>query len=107
MTKKQKNLRSRILGALVLYISLAALDRLLLPPNAPALLRLALYLPPYFLVGWDVLRKAWHNLRHAQAFDESLLMAVATIAAFAIGEYPEATAVMVFYQLGELFQSLA
>ena len=107
MTKKQKNLRTRILGALALYIVLAALDRFFLPPSSPALLRLALYLPPYFLVGWDVLRKAWHNLCHAQAFDESLLMAVATIAAFAIGEYPEATAVMLFYQLGELFQNLA
>ena len=107
MTAKQELMRSRIIAAVMLYAAVFAIDRLLLPANTPTVARLALYVIPYLVVGYDVLKKAWANLSHGQAFDESFLMAVATIAAFAIGEYPEATAVMLFYQVGELFQSVA
>ena len=107
MTAKQELMRSRIIAAIMLYAAVFAIDRLLLPANTPTVARLALYVIPYLVVGYDVLKKAWANLSHGQAFDESFLMAVATIAAFAIGEYPEATAVMLFYQVGELFQSVA
>ena len=107
MTAKQELMRSRIIAALALFAAVFALDRFVLPESIPALARLALYAVPYLVIGYDVLKKAWINLSHGQAFDESFLMAVATIAAFAIGEYPEATAVMLFYQVGELFQSVA
>jgi len=104
MTAKQRKMRARILAALALFAAAFAADRAL-APAAPA--RLALYLIPYLVIGYDVLKKAGVNLLHAQAFDECLLMTIATAAAFAIGEYPEATAVMLFYQVGELFQSVA
>ena len=107
MTAKQELMRSRIFAALALYAAVFAIDRFVLPGSVPAAARLGLYFIPYLVIGYDVLKKAWINLIHAQAFDESFLMAVATIAAFAIGEYPEATAVMLFYQVGELFQSVA
>ena len=107
MTAKQELMRTRIFAALALYAAVFAVDRFVLPESAPVIARLALYVIPYLVVGYDVLKKAWTNLIHGQAFDESFLMAVATIAAFAIGEYPEATAVMLFYQVGELFQSVA
>ena len=107
MTAKQELMRTRIFAALALYAAVFAVDRFVLPADTPVLARLALYVIPYLVVGYDVLKKAWANLIHGQAFDESFLMAVATIAAFAIGEYPEATAVMLFYQVGELFQSVA
>ena len=107
MTAKQEWMRSRIFAALALYAAVFAIDRFVLPPSIPTAARLALYVIPYLVIGYDVLKKAWVNLIHGQAFDESFLMAVATIAAFAIGEYPEATAVMLFYQVGELFQSVA
>ncbi|MBR3559968.1 MAG: cadmium-translocating P-type ATPase [Oscillospiraceae bacterium] len=107
MTSKQKKMRTRILVTIVLYAAVFAFDRLLLPDWLPAIARLPLYIVPYWLIGWDVLRKAWTNIRHGQVFDECFLMAVATIAAFLIGEYAEATAVMLFYQIGELFQGVA
>lgn len=107
MTAKQELMRARILAAVLLYTAVFAADRFVLPESTPLYTRLALYAIPYLAVGCDVLKKAAVNLIHAQAFDESFLMAVATIAAFAIGEYPEATAVMLFYQIGELFQSVA
>ncbi len=107
MTAKQELMRARIYAAILLYAAVFAVERTLLPQSTPDAARLALYVLPYLVVGYDVLKKAWANLIHGQAFDESFLMAVATIAAFAIGEYPEATAVMLFYQVGELFQSVA
>ncbi len=104
MTNKQKKTRARILAALALLAAALVWDR----AAAPGVwVRLALYAAPYLVVGYDVVGRAWVNLRHAQAFDESLLMTVATVAAFAIGEYPEAAAVMLFYQIGELFQGVA
>ncbi len=107
MTAKQEWMRSRILAALLLYAAVFAIDRFLLPAGVPTAARLALYVLPYLVIGYDVLKKAWSNLMQGQAFDENFLMTVATIAAFAVGEYPEATAVMLFYQVGELFQSVA
>ena len=107
MTDKQKKMRTRILVVLALYAAVFVFDRFLLPDWLPEIARLPLYIAPYLLIGWDVLRKAWTNIRHGQAFDECFLMAVATIAAFLIGEYAEATAVMLFYQIGELFQGVA
>ncbi len=107
MTAKQELMRSRIIAALALYAAVFAVDRFLLPESVPTAARLALYVIPYLVIGYDVLKKAWSNLIHGQAFDESFLMTVATVSAFAIGEYPEATAVMLFYQVGELFQSVA
>ena len=64
-----------------------------------------MYLIPYFVIGWDVLWKAVRNISHGQVFDENFLMSIATIGAFCVGEYPEGVAVMLFYQVGELFQS--
>lgn len=69
--------------------------------------RLLLYLIPYAVIGWDVLWRAVKNIRNGQVFDENFLMSIATIGAFGCGEYPEAVAVMLFYQVGELFQSVA
>lgn len=100
MTRKQKKTLWRILGAGVLFAILFAV-----PVQGP--LRLGLYLIPYALVGWDVLWKALRNMKNGQVFDENFLMSVATIGAMAVGEYPEGVAVMLFYQVGELFQSVA
>lgn len=69
--------------------------------------RLCAFLVPYAVIGWDVLWRAARNISHGQVFDENFLMALATLGAFCIGEYPEAVFVMLFYQVGELFQSYA
>ncbi len=100
MTKKQKRALARILLAAALLVLLA-----FLPVTGAA--RFALYMAPYLLVGWDVLSKALHGIRNGQVFDENFLMAVATVGAIALGDYVEGTAVMLFYQIGELFQSYA
>ena len=102
MSKKQKNILIRIIAAGILLIIAA-----LLPLEEKSLLRLIAFLVPYGIIGWDVLWKAVRNIRNGQVFDENFLMAVATIGALAVKEYPEATAVMLFYQIGELFQSVA
>ena len=106
MTRRQSKTLRRILAAAVLYALLFFL------PAEDALpggrwLRAALYLVPYAIVGWDVLWKALRNIRAGQVFDENFLMGVATLGAFGAGEYPEAVAVMLFYQVGELFQGVA
>lgn len=102
MSKKQKNILIRIIAAGILLIIAA-----LLPLEEKSLLRLAAFLVPYGIIGWDVLWKAIRNIKNGQVFDENFLMAVATVGALAVKEYPEATAVMLFYQIGELFQSVA
>ena len=101
MTKKQKKMLYRILAALALVLVLK-----LLPP-LPMAAELLLYCIPYLVVGWDVLRKALLGIKNRQAFDECFLMAVATVGAFALGDYVEGCAVIIFYQIGELFQSVA
>ena len=106
MTKKQKKTRRRILTALVLFLALELAEHLA-PDALPGLAWPVLYLIPYGIIGWDVLWRAIRNIKNGQVFDENFLMAVATVGAFGCGEYPEAVAVMLFYQVGELFQSVA
>ncbi len=105
MTKKQKKSLQQILIALALVILLKLLFRVL--PALPTPVELLLYLIPYFVVGKDVLRKAIKGVKNRQPFDECFLMAVATVGAFALGDYVEGCAVILFYQIGELFQSVA
>ena len=105
MTRKQKKMLVRIAVSAVLLIA-----AVLVPYQG--LWRFALFLPAYFVIGWDVLWKAARNIAHGQVFDENFLMALATVGAFCTGffgqgEYPEAVFVMLFYQVGELFQSYA
>ena len=100
MNKKQKKLLTRILIALPLVAVLHFVP-------VSGLLQLLLYLVPYFIVGHDILRKALKGIQNHQVFDENFLMAVATVGAMALGEYAEGCAVMLFYQIGELFQSYA
>lgn len=101
MTKKQKKNLYRIISALVFYIAL----RIINVENP--YLDFFLYLIPYLIVGYDVLKGAIHGILNKQVFDENFLMAVATVGAMGLGDYPEAVAVMLFYQIGELFQSYA
>ena len=105
MTKKQKKSLQQILIALALVILLKLLLSVL--PALPTPVELLLYLIPYFVVGKDVLRKAIKGVKNRQPFDECFLMAVATVGAFALGDYVEGCAVILFYQIGELFQSVA
>ena len=106
MTKKQKKTQRRILTALVLFLALELAEHLA-PDALPGLAWPVLYLIPYGIIGWDVLWRAIRNIKNGQVFDENFLMSVATVGAFGCGEYPEAVAVMLFYQVGELFQSVA
>ena len=101
MNKKQKKNLYRIIAALVLVLILKLL------PQFPTPVELLLYCIPYLVVGWDVLRKALLGIKNRQPFDECFLMAVATVGAFALGDYMEGCAVIIFYQIGELFQSVA
>ena len=101
MNKKQKKNLYRIVAALVLVLILKLL------PQFPTPVELLLYCIPYLVVGWDVLRKALLGIKNRQPFDECFLMAVATVGAFALGDYVEGCAVIIFYQIGELFQSVA
>ena len=104
MKKKHKKLLARILVALALFGGVFAAEKLTALPNY---IYLILYLIPYFIAGYDVLLKSARNILHGRIFDECFLMTVATVGALIIGEYPESVFVMVFYQTGELFQSLA
>ena len=92
--------------ALGLFLALELAEHLA-PDALPGLAWPVLYLIPYGIIGWDVLWRAIRNIKNGQVFDENFLMAVATVGAFGCGEYPEAVAVMLFYQVGELFQSVA
>ncbi len=102
MNKKQKKVFIRIIAASIMMIIL-----LILPLDEKSLLRFILFLLPYFTIGYDILKKAFKGIKNKQVFDENFLMAVATIGAMALGEYTEGVAVMLFYQIGELFQSYA
>ena len=101
MTKKQKKVLIRIIISAVLVIGLQ-----FIPVENPYI-RLALFMAPYLIIGYDILKKAFLGIVHGKVFDENFLMAVATVGAIALGEYLEGTAVMLFYQIGELFQSYA
>ncbi len=121
MTRKQKKMLCRILISFLLFIAAVLLPTVWLSGPIPllsvvqdrngcgayALARWPMFLIPYLVIGWDVLWKAIRNILNGQIFDENFLMSVATIGALLIGEYPEAVAVMLFYQVGELFQNVA
>ncbi len=122
MTRKQKKTRARILAAAVLLLAAKLLPTIWLPGAIPflsvshaaadgttafSLSMWPLYLAAYFTVGWDVLWRAVRNIKNGQVFDENFLMAVATVGAVGCGELAEGVAVMLFYQVGELFQSVA
>ena len=106
MNRKQKKMLARILTAAAMLIALKLV-------HVTGVLQLALYLVAYLVIGYDILKKAWRGILNRQVFDENFLMAVATVGAFALaivsrsGDYVEAIAVMLFYQIGELFQSYA
>lgn len=100
MNKKQKKMLLRIIAAFLLLIVLS-------PIPVTGYLRFGLYMVPYLVIGYDILKKAFKGIRNHQVFDENFLMAVATVGAIVLGDYQEGTAVMLFYQIGELFQSYA
>lgn len=104
MSKKQKNVLCRIIVSLILLVAMSILDTLV---DLPWIVQLALYMVPYLVIGYDILKKAGKGILNRQVFDENFLMAVATIGAVCLGEYKEGAAVMLFYQIGELFQSVA
>lgn len=103
MNKKQKKVLIRIIVAVVLMIALSVI------PVVPSkgVIRFVLFMIPYLVIGYDILRKAFKGILNRQVFDENFLMAVATVGAILLGDYVEGTAVMLFYQIGELFQSYA
>ena len=118
MTRKQKKTLIRILIAAALLVAAALLPPIRVPFDIPLLTSrldgdmfavspIWLYFAAYFTIGWDILWKAIRNIGHGQVFDENFLMCVATIGAFILGETSEAVGVMLFYQVGELFQSVA
>ena len=101
MTKKQKKVLYRIIISLVVVWILCAFI------EVPVLLEAVLFLIPYFVIGYDILKKAVKGIINRQVFDENFLMAIATVGAILLGEFREGVAVMLFYQIGELFQSVA
>lgn len=120
MSKKQKKMLTRILAAAVLLVVVKLLPEIRLPTHLPLISSPAaqngtmfslapwlLYLVPYLIIGWDVLARSLRNIANGQVFDENFLMALATVGAFGTGEYAEAVFVMLFYQVGELFQDYA
>lgn len=100
MTKKQKKLLWRIVAAVVMTVIVSFIP-------AEGWIKFALFLIPYFTIGWETLKKAYKGIRRGQPFDENFLMAVATVGAVALGDYREGVAVMIFYQIGELFEGIA
>lgn len=106
LTKKQKKTLIRIIVSTVFLIIAYILTDFVFP-DINRWVKLAIFLIPYGIIGWDILWRAVKNIAHGQIFDENFLMCVATIGAFILGEYPEGVFVMLFYQVGELFQSYA
>ena len=104
MTKKQKKVLYRIIISLVLLVAVSIVDTLV---ELPLIAQIVLYLIPYFIIGYDILKKAGKGILNRQVFDENFLMAVATVGAILLGDFREGSAVMLFYQIGELFQSFA
>ena len=100
MNKKQKKVLVRIMAAAVLLVVFSQI-------SVNPYLKFALFMIPYLIIGYDILKKAFKGIMNRQIFDENFLMAVATVGAIALGDYKEGTAVMLFYQIGELFQSYA
>ena len=104
MSKKQKKVLVRLIVALVLLAGVILLDKL---ASLPQWAMIVLYLVPYFVIGYDILWKALKGIKNRQVFDENFLMAVATVGALCLQDFKEGVAVMLFYQIGELFQSVA
>ena len=104
MSKKQKKVLVRIIAALILLAGVILLDKL---ASLPQWAMIVLYLVPYFVIGYDILWKALKGIKNRQVFDENFLMAVATVGALCLQDFKEGVAVMLFYQIGELFQSVA
>ena len=104
MTKKQKKVLYRIIVAFAMVILVTILTNII---SIPWVVEGALYLAAYFVIGYDILKKALKGIQNRQVFDENFLMAVATVGAIALGDFKEGVAVMLFYQIGELFQSFA
>ncbi|MDO4734090.1 MAG: heavy metal translocating P-type ATPase [Lachnospiraceae bacterium] len=107
MNKKQKNLLIRIIIAAVFFVPLYLISEGIIQISVPKWLIIILFLIPYLTVGYDILRKAALGIKNKQVFDENFLMTIATIGAIVLGEYGEGVAVMLLYQVGELFQSYA
>ncbi len=107
MNKKQKNLLIRIIIAAVFFVPLYLISEEIIPLQLPKWAVIVLFIIPYLIVGYDILRKAALGIKNRQVFDENFLMAIASIAAIVLGEYGEGVAVMLLYQIGELFQSIA
>lgn len=108
MTSKQKKMLYRIITAFVLFVVLMVLEHTGVLEQLPGQwLVFLIYLIPYLVIGYDIVFKAVRNISHGQVFDENFLMMVATFGAFGVKEYSEAVAVMLFYQVGELFQNYA
>lgn len=105
MTKKQKKVLKRIIIAAVLVVAFSLIPESILPERS--IIRFVLFMIPYIVIGYDILKKAFKGIKNKQVFDENFLMAVATIGAILLGDFQEGTAVMLFYQIGELFQSYA
>ena len=106
MNKKQKKVLIRIIITAVLLVALKLLIEFSVLPET-GIPTLCMYLIPYVVIGYDIIKKAFKGIIHGRPFDENFLMTVATIGAIATGEYSESAAVMLFYQIGELFQSYA
>jgi len=107
MTKKQKSMLYRIILAFVLFAALLVCEHMGMLKQLPALVLFIIYAVPYLVIGYDIIFKAFRNISHGQVFDENFLMMIATFGAFGVQEYSEAVAVMLFYQVGELFQGYA
>ena len=108
MNKKQKKMLYRIIVTAIVYAGLLVMEHVASSDFMETFpYGLILFLIPYFIIGWDIIYKALRNISHGQVFDENFLMFVATVGAFIVGEYSEGVAVMLFYQVGELFQSYA
>lgn len=107
MTKKQKTMLYRIILAFCIFAGLLACEHMGMLEQLPIPALFAIYVVPYFIIGYDIIYKAFRNIRNGQVFDENFLMMVATFGAFGVQEYSEAVAVMLFYQVGELFQGYA
>ena len=107
MTEKQKKMLGRIIAAFVLFVALLIAEHTGMLENVNVWIQFVIYLVPYLIIGYDIVYKAVRNISHGQVFDENFLMMVATVGAFGVQEFSEAVAVMLFYQVGELFQSYA
>ena len=106
MTKKQKQMLVRIIISFVLFAVLMVAEHTGALEGMNTWILFVIYLVPYLVIGYDIVYKAVRNISHGQVFDENFLMMVATFGAFGVKEYSEAVAVMLFYQVGELFQAM-